>query len=118
VEPIQSRFADSDVRIADLVSPEHPVLTEFSFSRCHVLGPAVLVPMGCSFVSCEWDAPGADWSTLFWEVDTQRRTVVVGAIALHNCTFDGCRLSGIGIAGPAALREQFLKDVGEAHEPY
>ena len=108
VEPIQTRFEDSSLRVTELVSPEHPVLVEFTFVRCQILGPAVLVPMGCSFVSCAWDSPGGDWSTLFWDLGEEAR-VVVGAIALHGCRFENSRFSEIGVAGPPALRELFLK---------
>ena len=111
MEPIQTRFADSDVRLTELVSPEHPVLTEFSFVRCHVLGPAIVVPSGCSFVSCRWEVPGEDVSAMLWEVDPSRERLS-GAIALHGCTFESCRLSGIGIAGSPSQIEQFREAVG------
>jgi hypothetical protein len=110
MEPIRTRYEDSSLRVTELVTPQHPVLVEFTFVRCRLLGPAVLMPMGCSFVSCEWDSPGGDWSTLFWELRADAR-IVVGAIALHGCTFERCRFSEIGIAGPPALRDQFLRDV-------
>jgi hypothetical protein len=111
VEPIQSRFADADVRLTELVSPEHPVLTEFSFTRCHILGPAVVVPEGCSFVACTWDVPGEDISAMLWDVDPSRERLS-GVIALYGCTFESCRMSGIGLAGSASQLERFREALG------
>jgi len=108
----RTRFENEDVRITDLVAPEHPVLSGFRFVNCHLFGPAVVFPSPPAFVGCTFEAPGNDFSTMFWEVETGPGRQIVGAIALHDCTFEGCQFSGIGIAGPASLREQFLNDVG------
>jgi hypothetical protein len=97
-------FRDDVVRIGAL-TVNTTVLDGLTFQNCRIIGPAILVPQGStSIVHCGWDAP--DFAAVFWELDPSR-TVVIGAIAVLNCTFSSCTFSGIGVAGPPELRTLF-----------
>ncbi len=95
------QFRNQVVRIPDLTVNTF-VLERLEFLNCRILGPAVLVPQGrTSIVHCGWDAPSAD--ALFWEIPPSRQ-LIVGAVAVVDCTFSLCTFTGIGLAGPPELR--------------
>lgn len=96
-------FRDEIVRIAELTVTTS-VLESYTFQHCRIVGPAVLFAQGeTSILHCSWNAPGID--AIFWEVPPTR-TLIVGAVAISNCTFSSCTFEGVGIAGPRELREQ------------
>lgn len=110
VAVFKSKYAGETVRLTDLVQPQHPVLTDFTFERCEILGPAVVHFQASDLVACTWDAPNDD--ALIWDIDPVTRPFAIGAIAAVTCVFRQCTFKGIGIAADAAFREQFTKDVG------
>jgi hypothetical protein len=97
------------IRLPELAVTE-PIIKDADFDNCLILGPAVVVPLGVNFVSSTFEG---DPEALFWEVPKNRQNVV-GAIALLNCTFNKCRFSGVGIAGPRDALEQFREAVSQA----
>jgi hypothetical protein len=89
-------YHDQIVRIVELVDGMAiPVLSEMTFQRCQIVGPAVILPLGnTQFLNSRMDHP----DEMLWE--TQPNRVYVGAIGVDNCVFDDCDFNGIGIAGP------------------
>ena len=96
-------YRDKVIRPWD-VAEQDGSMRELVFEKCHVEGPAVLVPMGCSFISNTFEA---DSSAMFWEIDPSTRPVIVGAFHVVNCTFEECRFRNVGFAGPPELIAQF-----------
>lgn len=96
------------VRIADLATV-NPVIDGHSFENCLIVGPAVLLAMdGTSIEGCDL---GGDPIALFWLVDPDLRSKILGAIGIQNCSFRGCRFENIGLAGPEELRTMLWQDV-------
>ncbi len=102
VPPTGNRqFRNEVIRIAELTVTTM-VLERLEFLGCRILGPAVLVPQGeTSFMHSGWDSPTAD--AIFWEIPPTR-PVIIGAVAVVDCTFSNCTFSMIGLAGPPELR--------------
>lgn len=95
-------FRNQIVRISEL-TVNTIVLEGLTFQNCQIHGPAVLVPQGSGRMShIRFDAPGGV-DSIFWEIPANR-TMVVGAIAVVNCTFSVCTFVGIGLAGGPDLR--------------
>jgi hypothetical protein len=91
------------VRITDFV-PASAILDGFNFRDCTILGPAVLLPLDAtSFENCVFEG---DPDAIAWEISPTRARVI-GAVAVRQCKFSGCRISGIGIAGPPDQIQQF-----------
>lgn len=95
------RFRNDVVRIADL-TVSSPRIDGYEFANCRILGPAVMILAGSTIASCGWSAPGLD--AIFWEIPPGRE-YVVGAIEVANCVFSGCTFEGVGVAGPAEMRD-------------
>lgn len=97
----EKRFRNDVVRLADLTVNTF-ILDGYEFSNCKILGPAILVPQGrTSIVECGWEG---DLDAIFWEIGADRQ-LVIGAIAIVDCTFSNCTFSQIGLAGPPELRD-------------
>ena len=95
-------FRDEVVRIAELTVTTS-VLEGYTFQHCRLIGPAVLLPQGTTnILHSRWDSPGV--GAIFWEIPPER-TIIVGAVAVVNCTFSGCTFEAIGLAGPPELRQ-------------
>jgi hypothetical protein len=106
-------FRNDVVRLADL-TVQGITVDGYEFVNCRIMGPAVVVLQDSSIVSCGWDGP--DVNSIFWEVpDT--RPLVIGAIAVINCTFSNCRFEGVGVAGPPQLREQLEQGFSDGPRP-
>jgi hypothetical protein len=103
VAPDDRYYEDRVVRLCELVGTG-TVLEGFTFVGCQVEGPAVLLPRDSVFASNDFDAPSTD--ALLWEI-APKRPEVVGVIEVANCTFERCRFSRVGIAGPPAVIEHF-----------
>lgn len=90
---------DSRVRISELVDDSiGDYLDRFTFERCEIVGPAVVVPIDTEFEQCTWESFGPEPRDQFWELSEERRAVI-GALALRECRFLHCNFSRIGIAG-------------------
>ena len=99
-----NRFQGQVVRIA-LFAGDPGVIRDATFERCHIKGPAVMVPIGKTVMEHNRFDGTAD--ALLWEIPPER-SKVIGAIALENCTFTECHFMNIGIAGPPDLIRAFL----------
>ncbi len=102
----KSKYLQETVRLTDLVEPAHPVLTDFIFDRCEILGPAVVHMEGGEMSACAWS--GTE-DGLLWDVP-EDRSYAIGAMALVNCVFRRCEFRGIGIVSKPGFREQFVMD--------
>ncbi|MEM9652256.1 MAG: hypothetical protein AAGA65_09190 [Actinomycetota bacterium] len=102
-------FQNEAIRITDLAVVT-PVLEGYRFSNCSIHGPAVLIPRGEVWIQdCSWNAPGLD--SIFWTIEPDRE-IVIGAIALVDTMFVGCRFDGIGIAGTADDKTNIMDGFG------
>ena len=99
-------YVDSVIRITELVSTDG-VLAGYSFTRCEINGPAVLVLQRGSMVDCNLGGPSAD--AVLWEVP-RYRPPVVGVILAADCTFDNCTFSNVGFAGTPEMIWQLRND--------
>jgi hypothetical protein len=94
----QDIYDSQIVRLSDLVVTDD-IIRGKSFTNCLIVGPAVVAPMGhtsinnCVFIG----TPDA----LYWDVS--ERGLVIGAIALEDCTFEDCRFERTGFAGTEEL---------------
>jgi hypothetical protein len=94
-ESIRPDYESQTVRITDLAVVEDKIEGKI-FSNCQIVGPAMLVPMGCTFTNCGFDVPNNDPESLFIVVPDRW---LVGAIAVVGCEFYGCRFTRIGLIG-------------------
>lgn len=102
-------YQERVVRLCELAGDEG-ALDGFEFTGCQVKGPAVLVPRGgVSITNSNLGGPSQD--ALLWEIP-RSRPVVVGAIPVTNCAFDGCTFERVGFAGPPEFIETMRVDVG------
>jgi hypothetical protein len=99
--PHDQSYRDKTIKITDLVDVTNVVLDGFEFTNCDILGPAILFLSGNGRMSHIGiiGLESEDIEALLWEVPTSRKTLV-GCIAVKNSTFDNCRFTGIGFAGP------------------
>lgn len=106
----RKHYENEVVRLADL-SVTSDMVEGVTFQDCLVLGPAVVVPLGetrienCSFAG----TPDA----IFWEV-SEGRDLIIGAVGLSECKFDGCRFERVGFAGGRDILEA-LRGAGDAN---
>jgi hypothetical protein len=97
------------VKLADVMKPNFMVEDEH-FENALIVGPAIIAPLGeNTFANCTFEGSP---DSIFYEVPPER--VLVGVVGIRNVTFDGCRLSGIGIIGTSdslkAFREGFQEE--------
>jgi hypothetical protein len=96
-------FRDRVIAISKYVSAQ-AVLDGYTFLGCQINGPAVLFFQSDNrFQNNSFDG---DLGAICWEVPLSR-PMVIGAVAVRNCVFDGCRLTHIGVAGPPEAIKQF-----------
>ncbi len=93
------------VRLADLTVTTD-VLEGLTFENCTVQGPAVLVPLDdVSFLHSSWDG---NLTSIIWTI-AATRDHVIGAVAVRNVTFTGCRFERVGLAVPEAQVDQVIR---------
>lgn len=89
-------YSDQTVRISELAT-DSDLLEGLSFENCVIVGPAVLVPMGCKFDDASFEGNAVD---IIWDIDPAREHII-GAIGLKECTFERCQFTRIGLGfGP------------------
>lgn len=91
------------VRIA-LLAGDEGVIRDTTFERCDIKGPAVLVLLGKT--ALEHNRLDGSPDALLWEIPPDR-SQVIGAIAIHDCTFTGCHFMNVGFAGPREVLDAF-----------
>lgn len=101
-------YEDRVVRLADLVGTG-TVLDGFTFVGCQVNGPVVILPRDSVFAGNDFSSPTPE--ALLWEI-SPGRTEVVGVVEVANCTFERCRFSHVGVAGPPPVIEHFRASLG------
>ena len=89
-------YAQQTVRIADLAA-DTPILQGLEFDHCEIVGPAVVIPSGCTFVRCSYGFLNDDLGTLVWHLPPER-PLMQGAVVLHGCSFTDCGFRRVGIA--------------------
>jgi hypothetical protein len=94
------------VRLTELAGDE-AVLRDFVFIDCDVRGPAVILLRGSTLANSMLGGPA---DSVLWEIPAERMQVV-GAILVENCTFEQCRFSGVGFAGPPDAIAQMRTEV-------
>lgn len=91
------------VRLSELAMPS-PRIANHHFQDCLLLGPVVIAMTGNGAISnCQFDGPPDE---ILWEIPSGRQSVV-GAIEAADCTFESCRFSMVGFAGPKDFAEMF-----------
>jgi hypothetical protein len=101
-----AKFVNESIRITDLATIG-PVISDHEFENCLIHGPAILAPQqrtaitGCSM--------GGQLDEFLWILPQSSSGRVVGAIAVVNCIFSGCRFEGIGFTGPPDFLETFRR---------
>lgn len=102
------KFRNTAIRVSDL-TVNSAVIEDYEFSNCRILGPAVALMRDCQVVSARFDGPRVDAvdaiDAIFWEIPPTRGTII-GAVGFVRCIFSNCSFEGIGLAGPAELRDQ------------
>ncbi|AZH79446.1 hypothetical protein CSX12_13865 [Microbacterium sp. Y-01] len=91
----RKHYENEVVRLADLAVTSDTI-EGVTFRDCLVLGPAIVIPM--SETSITNGVFTGDPEALFWELNPARE-LVIGAIGLVSCEFDGCRFERVGFAG-------------------
>ncbi len=92
----QRVYENQPIRIAQLAGDSF-MISNATFTRCQIIGPAVLVLHGAS--SLVNSNLGADSDALLWEIPATR-TRIAGAVRCLDCLFESCDFTGIGFAGP------------------
>jgi hypothetical protein len=98
------QFEGQSIRLVDLVETAGE-LRDASFYRCTVVGPAVLlIGEGTELRNNAFAAPSLE--DLFWETPPGKG-FAIGAIGVHDCRFEECRFTNVGLAGPIDLARRF-----------
>jgi hypothetical protein len=112
-----SDYSDQTLRIGDLAESAR-VLEGLEFAGCEILGPAVIVPLACSFVRCEFGALNGDPVSLIWPI-RDGGPMLQGAIVLDRCSFVDCHFGRVGVALIPGAADEFLAAIRpqQAQEP-
>ena len=95
-------FERQVVRVCELVPKDGASLEGYTFTECHIYGPAILVFQNAVISNNRFDGP---LDAILWEVPPSRLSVI-GAILAVDCTFSGCTFERIGFAGPPEFIRQ------------
>jgi hypothetical protein len=90
-----NRYEDELIWLAELVGTDGE-LRDFTFLRCRITGPAIVVPIDSVIQNSNLGAP---LDHLLWRVPRERAPFL-GAVVATNCLFDGCTFLNVGFAGP------------------
>lgn len=99
------RYESKVVKLADLVTPERPLIANREFVGCRVEGPALLTPTDAPFdlVSNRMGAPGLAPESIVWAMPPTMQPF--GTIVVNNVGFENCELAAVGLAVPEADRD-------------
>lgn len=101
----ETRFTRRTIHIADFVREvarlnwKDAVVNDRVFEDCHIIGPAILVPMntgrvgGFTFVDCRWDERIA----AFWAPAENIEQAFTGIVGLEDSVFRECRFTRVGV---------------------
>ncbi len=91
-------MADHDGEVIHLamLAGEDGVISNQSFERCDIKGPAVLIAINDSVIEHN-RIDGGD--AALWEVPADR-VGFIGAVVADGCRFTGCHFMNVGFAGP------------------
>lgn len=104
---IRPDYESTTIRITDLAVTDDRVEKKV-FSNCHIVGPAVVAPMGCTFSGCGFDVANGDPESMLIVVPDRW---LVGVIALMECEFYECRFTRIGFVMGEPMAEAFLTGI-------
>lgn len=85
------------INLRELASEANRIKGE-EFQDFVIQGPAVALFTGCRFIGSNNWFIAPDLDALLWEIPADR-PVVWGTIILDDCSFEGCRFVGVGVAG-------------------
>ena len=84
-------------RLMDAVIEAGGDLKGYSFVDCIVRGPAVLIPGPTTeLIDCNLGEVSGDVRNLFLQA---AGPLIIGAIPVEGCRFEGCLFIGLGLAG-------------------
>lgn len=118
----ETRFTRRTIHIADFAREvaglnwKDAVINDRVFEDCHIVGPAVLVPMntgrvgGFTFVDCRWD----ESTTAFWVPAENIEQALTGIVGLEDSVFRECRFTRVGVLMSV---EEVRERRGESAEP-
>lgn len=76
------------------------------FTDCVIMGPAILSPgAGTLFNGCNFGDVGGDPRNLLVR---PAGSMIIGALSVAGCVFEGCLLNGVGLVGDDGFIERFL----------
>jgi hypothetical protein len=103
-------YVDTVVRVGDLVTdPRKPLVTDTRFTRCELVGPAILYLQNCHLgFTLE---TGENIEEALYEVSPSRERVI-GAVVFDRCELSDCRMTAIGIVGRPHFLGQYRKALG------
>ena len=88
---------DQVVHLGQFEIGEDQTLAGHKFTDCLILGPMVVVLVGCKLERCTFEHPGDEITSILWRFP--KAPQVAGCLALSECEFVQCRFRGVGIAG-------------------
>jgi hypothetical protein len=100
-------FEEQEIRIVDLVGPDHPILHRARFVRCRIVGPCVLIPINSHF---EFDSYPTN--AVLWELPAGNQPT--GGVGAESCLFDHCTFVEVGLA---FRREELQRWKEQANAP-
>jgi hypothetical protein len=99
---VKREFTDEGVRLAEIV-PVEGVLDGYKFTRCRILGPAVLSLYPTTVIGKSGFGEAAP-DPVIWDDPPFDRT---GAVRVPNCTFLQCMFLLVGFTGSSEILEEF-----------
>ena len=92
------------LRVSQLAG-DRGLIENHRFEECHLVGPAVVVPLGSTFTSTNFAEAAVD---IVWEVDIEHRKPI-GAIAFKDCEVVSFQFTNVGFAGTREFGDQMRR---------
>ena len=115
VDPMATEFSNIQISMYDLYRASLQAgggvsLKGRTFRNCVLQGPAVLLVLkGTRFERTSFGAPSHISEVLFSPVSSSK---ALGAIAIEDCVFEGCRFFACGFTGNQGFIDMMLRELG------